>query len=423
MNFSKKVLPNGARLIVVPMPESPTVTVTVLVEAGSKYEAKKLNGISHFLEHFAFKGTARRPKTADLSRELDSLGAQYNAFTAQEFTGYYAKAHKDKAEKILDIVSDMYLNPLLPEAELEKEKGVIIQEIKMYEDEPARHAQDLFLALLYGDQPAGWNIAGTTKTVAGFTRQALANYKERHYVAEATAVIVAGGFNNTLASSVENIFRGLSGAKKPEKAKVKEAQKTPAILVKHKETDQTHLVLGVRAFSTFDPRVPALKVLTAVLAGGMSSRLFTKLRNELGLCYYVGAAPDLYTDHGLFQVAAGVDTAKVELALRAVIGEWRRLVLEPPPSAELRKAKDFLIGNLYLGLESSDELAQFFGSQEILRKPLKTPETFVKEIEVVTAADIQQLAKSIFKEENLNLALIGPFQDQKPFLPLLNLKQ
>ncbi|MDO8664105.1 MAG: pitrilysin family protein, partial [Candidatus Liptonbacteria bacterium] len=160
MNFSKKVLPNGARLISIPMPASPTVTVMILVEAGSKYETKKLNGISHFLEHFVFKGTERRPKTSDLSRELDALGAQYNAFTSQEFTGYYAKAHKDKAEKILDIVSDMYLNPTLPEAELEREKGVIIQEIHMYEDEPMKHVQDIFMELLYADQPVGWNIAG-----------------------------------------------------------------------------------------------------------------------------------------------------------------------------------------------------------------------------------------------------------------------
>jgi len=421
MNFNKKFLPNGLRLITIPMPESPTATAMILVEAGSKYETKKLSGISHFLEHFVFKGTARRPETSDLSRELDSLGAQYNAFTSQEFTGYFAKAHRDKAEKILDIVSDMYLNPLLPEAELEKEKGVIIQEIHMYEDEPMRHVQDLFLELLYEGQPAGWNIAGTPESVARFTRKEVADYREKHYVAEATTVIMAGGFNNALISNIENIFKGLSDAKKPEKAKVEEAQKTPKVLLKHKETDQTHIVLGVRTFNTFSPQAPALKVLSAILGGGMSSRLFQKLRDELGLCYYVSAMPDLYTDHGLFQVAAGVDTKKAYLAIEVVLEELRRLVLEPPPPAELRKAKDHLSGNLYLGLESSDELAQFFGSQEVLRKPLKSPEQIVQEIEAVTALDVKNLARQIFHAPSLNLALIGPFKNQKLFLPLLHM--
>ncbi|KKU25576.1 MAG: Peptidase M16 domain protein [Candidatus Magasanikbacteria bacterium GW2011_GWA2_46_17] len=421
MTFSKKILPNGLRLITVPMKDNPTVTVLVLVEAGSKYETKKINGVSHFLEHFVFKGTTKRPKPSDLSREFDSLGAQYNAFTSQEFTGYYAKAHKDKAEKVLDIVTDMYLDPLLPEAELEQEKGVIIQEIRMYQDEPARHVQDLFMELLYADQPAGWNIAGTTETVSGLTRDDLVKYRRRHYVAEATTIVISGGFEENILSHIENLFAGLPDTKKPEKAKVMDSQKAPAVLVKHKETDQTHIVLGARAFDTFDPKAPTLRVLSAILGGGMSSRLFVKLRDELGLCYYVSASPDLYADHGLFQVAVGADTKKVSIAINAIIDELKKLKSESVPEAELRKSKDFLIGNLYLGLESSDELAQFIGSQEALHKPLKNPEVIAKEIETVTVADIQNLARQIFVSSGFNLALIGPFKDKKQFLSLLHL--
>lgn len=420
MKFNKKVLKNGVRLITIPMPASPTVTFMVLVEAGSKYETKKLSGVSHFLEHFIFKGTAKRPKPADLSRELDALGAQYNAFTSQEYTGYYAKAHKDKADRILDIVSDMYLNPTLPESELSKEKGVIIQEINMYEDEPMRSVQDLFLELLYGEQPAGWNIAGTKESVAGLTRTDIVDYRSAHYVGEATTVVVGGSFNESrIEKQINGIFGAMSKEKKPEKQSVVEKQKVPNVLMKYKETDQTHLVLGVRTFSTFDKRSPALRVLAIILGGGMSSRFFTKLRDELGLCYYVSASPDLYTDHGVFQVAAGVDTTKVAAAIEAIMAELRHLVEVAVPAHELRKAKDFLIGNLYLGLESSDELAQFVGMQEILRKPLKNAEQVSKEIEAVTVADIRNLVREIFKSENLNLALIGPFQNKEQFLPLL----
>lgn len=420
MKFNKTILKNGVRLITIPMPASPTVTVMVLVEAGSKYETKKLSGVSHFLEHFVFKGTAKRPRPSDLSRELDALGAQYNAFTGQEYTGYYAKAQKEKTEKILDIVSDMYLNPTLPASELEKERGVIIQEINMYEDEPMRHVQDLFMELLYGGQPAGWNIAGTKESVSGLTQKDLAEYRRTHYVGQATAVIVSGAFDaKIMEKRVGTLFGKMSDAERAGKLSVKESQKTPAVLVKHKETDQTHLVLGVRAFDTFDKRTPILRVLSAVLGAGMSSRLFTKLRDELGLCYYVNAAPDLYTDHGTFAVSAGVDTTKLTAAIDAILAELRRLVHEPVPDAELRKAKDFLIGNLYLGLESSDELAQFVGMQEILRKPLKDARQVVKEIEAVMSGDIQNLAQNLFLSSGLNLAIVGPFKDKQKFLDSL----
>jgi predicted Zn-dependent peptidase len=422
MIFNKKILSNGVRVITVPMPASPTVTVMVLAEAGSKYETKKLSGVSHFLEHFLFKGTAKRPRPVDISRELDALGAQYNAYTGQESTAYFAKAHKSKADTIFDVISDMYLHPILPPAEFEKERGVIVQEINMYEDEPMRHVQDLFMSLLYGDQPAGWNIAGTKETLAGLTVKDLANYKKSHYVAEATTVVIAGAFNEKMMEdSVNRIFGKMSATKKQNKREVVEVQKSPVVLVAHKETDQTHLVLGVRTFSTYDRRAPTLRVLGTILGGGMSSRLFVKLRDELGLCYYVSGAPDLYTDHGVFQVAAGVDTAKAEVAIEAILEEWRRLADSPPPASELRKAKDFLIGNLYLSLESSDELAQFYGMQEVLRKPLKEPERVAKDIESVTPEDIQNLAREIFRPELLNLALIGPFKDENKFLPLLRI--
>ncbi|MSU55153.1 MAG: insulinase family protein [Candidatus Taylorbacteria bacterium] len=421
MNFKKKVFKNGVRFITIPMKESPTATVMVLVEAGSKYETKKNSGVSHFLEHFLFKGTSKRPNPVDISREMDALGAQYNAFTGQEYTGYYAKAHKDKIEKILDVITDMYLNPLLPEKEFEKERGVIIQEINMYEDEPMRHVQDLFMELLYGNQPAGWNIAGTKETLAGMTQKDIAIYRKKHYVAEATTVVISGSFDEKkMENLVSKLFSKIPGDPKPKKLSVVEIQKKPKTLVSHKETDQTHIVLGVRAINTYDEKVPVLRVLGTVMGGGMSSRLFVRLRDELGLCYYVSASSDLYTDHGVFQVSAGVDTSKVSTAIEAIMEELRRFVAEPVPEAELRKAKDFLIGNLYLSLETSDELAQFYGMQEVLRKTLKNREQVAKKIENVTVEDIRDMAIKIFVDSGLNLAIVGPFNGEKQFLPLLH---
>ncbi len=422
MDYHRTVLPNGARLITVPMPESPTVTVVVLVEAGSKYETKKISGVSHFLEHFLFKGSQKRPTPVAISHELDALGAASNAFTSQENTVYFAKARKDKAVEILDIISDLYINPILPEKELPKEKGVIIQEISMYEDDPMRHVQDVLMELFYGDQPAGWNIAGTKGSVGALTRDDLARYRESHYVASSTVVVLAGAFEERLmAGKVSVLFDKLSAAPKPEKAKVIDTQKSPAAFLRYKATDQTHIVIGARAFSTFDPDVPALRLLSVILGGGMSSRLFVKLREELGICYYIGASPDLFTDHGLFQVAAGVDTARAPLAVKTIIEELGKVKNEAVPAKELRKAKDYLIGNIYLGLESTDERALFYGGQEVAGKPIKTPAQVTAEIEAVTSSDIERVARRLFVARHINLAMVGPLKEGTEFLPLLKL--
>ena len=231
MKFQKKVLHNGLRVITIPMKDNPTATVLVLVEAGSKYENKKVNGISHFLEHMCFKGTVKRPKAVDISKELDALGSQYNAFTAQEYTGYYAKSDAKHFKQILDVVSDVYLNSTFPEIEMQKEKGVIIEEINMYEDMPNRHVQDLLMKLLYGDQPAGWNIAGEKQNVLNMKREDFVLYHQQHYLPEATVLVVAGQVTaKQVSKEVNRIFGKLPPGRKVGKLKVKEKQKSPAAL-------------------------------------------------------------------------------------------------------------------------------------------------------------------------------------------------
>jgi predicted Zn-dependent peptidase len=395
------------------MKDNPAVTVLVMVETGSKYEDKASNGISHFLEHIVFKGTPRRPKAIDISRELDSIGAQYNAFTGQEYTGYYAKVDARKLDTALDVVSDIYLNPLFDENEIAKEKGVIVEEIRMYQDMPQRHVQNLFIELLYGDQPAGWHIAGTEANVKSFSRADFLKYRGQHYVADATVVVVAGDFDEAeTIAKIEKTFANLPQTPKTGKLAVVEPQKEPAIKVNFKETDQTHLVLGVRSFPILSPETPALSVLADILGGGMSSRLFQKLRDEMGVGYYVSADNDPSTDHGVFAVSTGVDNSRVAEVVTAILGEFRKLKEEKISPEELRKVKDHFKGSLMLSLESSDSRAEFCAGQEIMKKQIKNPDALVAEIEAVTAEDIQKIANTIFINERLNLALVGRFKEE-----------
>ena len=420
MQFSKKVLKNGLRVVTAPIKDNPTVTVLVLVEAGSKYETKKINGISHFLEHMCFKGTLRRPRAVDISKELDGLGAQYNAFTAQEYTGYYAKSDARHFRQIFDIVSDIYLNSTFPETEIQKEKGVIIEEINMYEDMPHRHVQDLFMKLLYGDTPAGWNIAGEKKNILKMRRSDFVKYKKEHYLPEATVLVVVGNITEREVSrEVKKVFGHIKRGKKGSKTKVKEKQTKPEVLLNFKKTDQTHFVLGVRSHDLFNKKSSILSVLSGILGGGMSSRLFVKLREEMGVGYYVRAYNDAYTDHGVFQISAGVDNKRIIEVIKAVLEECRKLKNHKVDSEELDKVKECLIGNMKLSLESSDDIANFYGGQELLKKRVKGVEQKAKEIHQVTSSQIQSLARDIFKNNKLNLALIGPSKEKSKFTKIL----
>lgn len=403
-----------------PIKNAPSVTVMSLIEAGSKYESKQNNGISHFLEHMCFKGTEKRPKSIDISREFDSMGAQHNAFTSQEVTGYWAKAHYKHTDKILDIISDMYLHPTFPANDLETEKGVIVEEINMYEDLPHRLVHEVFDELLYGNQPAGWSIAGTKENVRSFKRDDFIDYRKNHYVSSATAIVIAGDVNEKdILKKAEKAFENIPTTKKTAKKKVLEKQNNPAVKVRFKETDQTHLVVGVRAFNLYDKKIPALRLLSTVLGNGMSSRLFQKMREQLGICYYVRSGINDFTDCGTLAISAGVDSTRVEQGIKGILDEMKKIRDEKVPESELRKAKDYLIGNMYLGLESSDDLARFFGFQEIFKEKIKTPKEMEAEVEKITSSDIAKVAKEIIQNKKLNLAIVGKYKDPSKFKNIL----
>jgi len=423
MRFKKTVLSNGLRVITVPAKGNPAVMVLVLVEAGSNYESKEQNGLSHFLEHMCFKGTGMRPKASDIAKELDSLGAQNNAFTSHEFTGYYAKAAKKHFKKIFEIISDLYLDPTLPEADLEKERGVILEEVNMYEDLPQRKVWQVLGELMYDNQPAGRPVIGPKENIKKFTRQDFVDYRNKHYVASKTIVVVAGDIaEQVVLKEVKKNFKDIQKGKKISKLPVKEKQSSPSLLIHKKKTDQAHMVLGFRTFGAKDKRGPALNLLAEILGKGMSSRLFSKLRDEMGACYYVRASHGRHTDHGLFSISTGINASRTEEVLKVLLEECEKLVQTLVQMEELLKAKEHHIGHLYMDLETTDALAEFYGEEEIEQGSLKTPEEIEREVRKITAKDIMKVAKLIFRKSNLNLAIVGNIKNQQAIKKVLTFK-
>lgn len=416
MTFNKTTLKNGIRLITVPIADSPAVTVLVMVETGSKYEDRENNGISHFLEHMLFKGTNKRPRACDISRELDSIGAHYNAFTGHEFTGYYAKADKKHLNTIVDILSDLYTDPIFDPNEMEKEKGVIIEEIRMYNDLPQKKVQDVFMEILYDGQPAGRNIAGTENNVRSFNREQVKAYHKSYYVAPATTVAVAGNIDESeIEGLIQEYFDKVPDEPKQKKQPIIEVQERPFIRTVKKDTDQMHMVIGVRTFGAGDPRLPAMNVLVTILGRGMSSRLFSKMRDELGICYYIKADQESFSDHGALTIVAGVDNNRIDEAVAGILGECRRLKKESVPDHELQKAKDFISGTTMLELETSDERAEYCAFQEILKGSIESPQEWIAKVNAVTSDDIKALANEFLVNKGLNMAMIGRIKEESNF--------
>lgn len=420
--YKHVTLKNGLRIIVVPQNSTQAVTVLAMVGTGSKYEKKDISGISHFLEHMFFKGTKKRPDKLEIAETLDKVGGIYNAFTGEDYTGYFAKVAADKFELALDWVSDIFLNSLLPEKEIEKEKGVITEEINMVYDNPMSHVAVLWSKLLYGDQPAGWDIAGTKESVASMTRQKLHDYMKNQYVASNAVICVAGKIDHKRTlTEIKKYFSSIGETSFVNKAKVVERQTGPECLLHTKQTDQTHICLGVRGYNLFHPKKYAQDVLGVLLGGMMSSRLFMEVRDKLGLAYYIKTDVNSDPDAGYLATMAGVDNKNVEKAISVILAEYKKVSQIKISSGELKKVKDYLSGKMTLLLESSDALASFYGIQALLEKEVLTPEKIYGKINKVSASDILHVAKDIFKPEKLNLALVGPFDNKERFEKILKL--
>ncbi len=411
--YKKITLKNGLRLITVPMKSSNSVTVLILVGTGSKYETKDINGISHFLEHMFFKGTKKRPTTLKIAETLDRVGGEYNAFTSKEVTGFWAKVDKKHLDIALDWISDMFLNSKFEEKEIEREKGVIIEEVNMYLDTPMAYIGELWENLLYGDTPAGWRVIGEKENILSFNRRRIVDYYKNHYSSENTIVCVAGGIDKTeIEEKIHKYFKNIKKRKSGSKLKVKEEQEEPEVLIHNKKTDQTHFCLGVRAYDLFHPKKYALALLSIILGGNMSSRLFISVRERNGLAYSIHTSVDNSTDAGYLVTQAGIDHKNLEKSVELILKEYQSLKNKKITSGELQKAKDYLKGTMSLSLDSSDSQASFYVAQELLEKEIMTAEEKFKKIDAVSAEDIKKVAENIFLPEKLNMAVLGPFEEK-----------
>lgn len=422
MNYKKYTLKNGLRIILAPMHETETATVMIMTGVGSRYETRAENGLAHFLEHMFFKGTERRPNAIDISKELDGLGAEYNAYTGKDRTAYYAKVEARHWDTALDIVSDLFLNAKIEEEEIKREKGPVLQELNMYEDMPPRHINDLWELHLYGDTPLGWEIIGTKENLHRFTRKDFMKYLARGYVAENVVVGVAGKVDpKKVLPAIKKHFAGIRTGKKPTFKKVKESQSRPSVYVQNKKTDQSHLIIGVRAYPMHHPDRYALAVLATVLGGGMSSRLWLAVRERRGLAYRVTTGVETYHDAGYLATQSGVEHENLEETIRVILEEYRKIASEKVGAEELAKAKDHMKGQMALAFEGSDDIVEYLITQETIHGKVTLPKEKAKKIDAVTADDVLRVAQDIFQNKRLNLAVIGPKADKKKLEKLVKL--
>lgn len=421
ISYTRKVLPNGLRVIQAPMHETDAVTVLAMFKVGSRYERLPENGVSHFLEHMMFKGTEKRPTARDVALELDKVGADFNAFTSKDYTGYYVKLRSEHLDLALDLIADMlWRSKFLPQ-EVEKERKVIMEEINMYFDNPAYYIEDLFEELLFSKaHPLGRLISGPKSVISRMKRDMVVDYFHRHYFPANMALAVAGHFAPAMAERlIAKQFGSVTHRRTPTSfPRFRVTQKAPRAAVHFRETEQVQLTLGFPALPYGHKDLAALGLLTVILGGNMSSRLFTRVREEHGLAYHVSASRHPYQDTGVFAVRSGLDRTRILPAtslILDVLADAKKGVTRD----ELANAKDFVQGKLTLQLEDSEQIANFYCSQEILTGTIATPETRMREVQAVTRADVARVARAVLRPERLNLALIGPFRQPAPFLKVM----
>lgn len=418
--YERSELPNGVRVLTAPMPHVKSTSCFVMLAAGSRYESRETNGIAHFAEHMFFKGTERRPRSRDLTSLIDGIGGEFNAFTAKEYTGYYVRSAAEARDVALDVLVDMLRHSKFEPEEIEREKGVIVEEMNMYFDTPRDAIGGVYEELLYGDQPLGWEIIGTRETVRGATRDTFTDYLGRWYRPERMVVGVGGRIEGDLVGTLERLLGDLPPADTGEPPPVDLGENGgPRVCLKTKQSDQAHLCLGVRSYPLRHPDRYALQLLTTVLGGGMSSRLFTEVRERRGLAYYVFGANNSYTDAGSLYAQAGVDINRIDDALTTIVRELQKIAEEPVPPDELEKARSSAKGRFALQLESPHGTILFGLRREVLEGEAVEPDTVVEGLDAVTAEDVQRVAADLVGGGRLRLALIGPFDDTERFERLL----
>ncbi len=421
MKFERHIMDNGLRVLTAPMPHAQSVTCFVMLAAGSRYENARNRGIAHFSEHMFFKGTETRPTSQDITKLIDGIGGEFNAFTGKEYTGYYVRCAAEHRDLALDVLVDMLRYSKFAEEEIEREKGVILEEINMYYDTPRDIIGSIYEELVFGDNPLGWETLGTRETIKAATRETFLDYVRPNYVPDRMVVGVGGQVGEGLLDRVQELLGDMSanGKVTPPPAEVVRSEE-PRVLLHHKASEQAHFILGVPSLPVAHPDRYALQLLYAVLGAGMSSRLFTEVRERRGLAYYVYASNSSYTDAGTLYSQAGVDLNRIDEAIETVVKELRRIVDEPVAADELEKARNLSKGRFVLQTEAPQGAILFALRREVLEGEATDTDEVLAGLDAVTAEDVQRVAGDTLGANGLNLALIGPFEDSERFEALVS---
>lgn len=420
MNYQVTNLKNGLTIIKINLKHLESVTSLIAVGAGSRNETKSTNGISHFLEHMFFKGSKTYPSAQQISTLIDGIGAVNNASTSKEYTYYWIKSASKNIQLSLNILSSMISQSLLKEDEIEREKGVIIEELRMIRDNPSHYIWDLYEKLQFGDQPLGWDIGGEEEIIKKFTRNDFINYIDSLYSPKNMVLVLVGNLPENIDDIIQKNFDDLpSRSFSAFTPYQKIPQQDLKINIHHKQTDQANIILGVESFSRSDPKRYPARLLGLILGGGMSSRLFIQIRERRGLAYHVSSGNEIYKDTGAFVCYSGLKLEKVEEGLKVIKDELDKITSTKVAEEELKKAKEMERGRLALWGESTNYLAEYFGIKYVLDSKIETFEQYLEKIDSVTTEDIQNIAKELFLTNRYNLQVIGPIKNISKFEKIL----
>lgn len=413
-----RTLKNGIRVVWIEQPMSTACAIEVFSNVGSRYEDKNINGVSHFIEHLMFKGTKRRPDPHLISKSLDRFGADYNASTSKDRTSYYVKIEADRLPEAIDVLHDMLAHSTFKAADIDRERGVIVEEINMYEDNPQSQMGNLLDEQTFGDHPLGWNIAGTREIIKSISRDDIMMYRERFYRPERLVIAVAGRLPKGTWGLLEKTFGTWKSPKKSkaiETAPVftKDSVKGVRFSLQTKKIEQVQLGMSFLTFPMLDPRQEAARLLAVMLGGTMSSRLFTEVREKRGLCYSVGAGRAAFEEIGTFHIAAGLEKKCLKEAVAVIWAELEKISTKAVSADELTRAKDYIRGKFFLDFEDPLTQADWYGDQLNYRKQWRTPEERMKALAAVTPAQIKAVAKEIFDRKNYAVSIVGPYSDEK----------
>ncbi len=413
------VLSNGMRVHMLPFSGTEAATVLVLVKVGSRYEYPAINGASHYIEHLMFKGTKRRPTTLDISRGLDAVGAEYNAFTGKDYTGYYITIEAGKLPLAVDMLHDMMFHSKYDPVEMDRERSVIIEEINMYHDNPMMHVEELLEQIMFDGSTLGWDIAGSPQTMRTMTREQVIEFRDAYYAPSRIVIGVAGKVNKQTLALIKKTFGSVKAKSEPASFVPHTHRASHAdvpCMVQNKPVDQLQVALGFPSFGADDTRNAAVAILSTILGGTMSSRLFISVRERKGLCYFVRAENSSYDDVGVFQIRSGLDKSRLKEAVKTILAEVEKVKKSGVTTRELKEAKDNFRGRILLKLEESSNRADWYARQELILDRAKTPEERMAEIDAVTASEVKKVAKEILDLKRMSVAAIGPFKNGKAFL-------